>query len=158
MKILIVEDEALIAELVVEHLEDAGHTIIGPAATAREAIDLCQSDTPDLAILDINLQDGSSGVEVAKELFSRWGLVAIFASGEIMTARQARDIALGYLRKPYEMHALLQSVEAVEAMRSGSTPRPVPQAFEVFPHREVALAHQSSSAGESRRPIVGPSA
>ncbi|MXP65018.1 response regulator [Roseomonas sp. M0104] len=140
MKILIVEDEALIAALVVEHLEEAGHAIIGPAATAGEALDLCREDIPELAILDINLQDGSSGIEVARELFARWGLVAIFASGEVLAARQAQDVALGYLPKPYEMAALLQSVEAVEAMRAGSVPRQVPLGFEAFPHLQASWA------------------
>lgn len=55
MRILIVEDEALIAELIVEHLEEAGHSIIGPAATAEEALALCRHRRPDLAILDIDL-------------------------------------------------------------------------------------------------------
>ncbi|HWL82993.1 MAG TPA: response regulator [Roseomonas sp.] len=144
MHILIVEDEALIASLVVEHLEDAGHTIIGPAATASEALDLCRVHTPDLAILDINLQDGSSGIEVARELFSRRGLVAIFASGEMLAARQAQGIALGYLRKPYEMRVLLQSVEAIEAMRSGSAPRRMPCGFEAFPHLRAAGSRDAS--------------
>jgi len=137
MKILIVEDEALIAALVVEHLEDAGHTVIGPAATAGDALDLCRQQGPDLAILDINLQDGSSGIEVARELFARWGLVAIFASGEMLAARQAQELALGYLRKPYEMTALLQSVEAIEALRAGAAPRRVPPGFEAFPHSRL---------------------
>lgn len=146
MNILVVEDEALIAELLVERLEEAGHTVIGPAATARAALDLCQESAPDLAILDISLQDGSSGVEVARELFARWGLVAIFASGETLAARQAQDVALGYLRKPYEMAALLQSVEAMEALRAGSAPRQVPQGFEAFPHVQPGRRGESSAS------------
>ncbi|MDJ0391198.1 response regulator [Roseomonas sp. E05] len=143
MQILIAEDDCLISSLMVEHLEDAGHTVIGPAATASVALDLCRAHTPDLAILDINLQDGSSGIEVARELFSRWGLVAIFASGEMLAARQAQGIALGYLRKPYEMCALLQSVEAIEAVRSGSTPRRMPRGFEAFPHLQAAWSQDA---------------
>lgn len=138
MKILIVEDEATIAELVVEHLEAAGHTIIGPATTADEALDLCRRHVPDLAILDINLEDGSSGIEVARSLCARWGPVAIFASGEGLVARQARDLALGHLGKPYEMRALLQSVETIAAIRRKGAWQQMPSGFEPFPHPEAA--------------------
>lgn len=77
---------------------------------------------------------------MARELYARWGLVVIFASGEVMAARQARDVALGYLRKPYEMQALLQSVEALGAMMANTPPKPTPRSFERFAQPETGWA------------------
>jgi two-component system, response regulator PdtaR len=67
MRILIVEDEVLIAWMLAECLECAGHEVIGPAAAMAEALALCEAAAPpELAVLDINLRGGSNGVDVAR--------------------------------------------------------------------------------------------
>lgn len=132
MRILIVEDEALIAMMLTDSLEGGGHEVMGPAATMAEAMALCDALRPELALLDINLRDGSSGVDVAHALFGRWGVLSIFASGEMMEARQARDVALGYIRKPYEAQTVLRSVEVARQVMGGGKPRAVPRGFELF--------------------------
>ncbi len=71
MRILIVEDEALIAVVLADSLEGAGHEVMGPASTMAEALALCEALRPELALLDINLRDGSSGVDVARALLER---------------------------------------------------------------------------------------
>jgi two-component system, response regulator PdtaR len=133
MRILIVEDEALIAMVLADSLEDAGHEVMGPAATMAEALALCEAMTPELALLDIDLGDGSSGVDVARALFERWGVLSIFASGQMMEVRRARDIALGHIRKPYEPRTVLRSVEVAREVMDGGTPRAVPAGLELFP-------------------------
>ena len=133
MRVLIVEDEALIAWMLADSLEDAGHEVVGPAATMTEALALCEgAPPPELAVLDINLGDGSNGVDVACALLERWGVLSIFASGQMMEARQARDIALGYIRKPYEAQTVLRGVEVAREVMDGRTPRHVPAGLELF--------------------------
>ncbi|MCB4824971.1 response regulator [Roseicella aerolata] len=132
MRILVVEDEALIALMLTESLERAGHEVMGPAATLDEALALCEPAPPELALLDVDLQDGSNGVDVARALFERWGVLSIFASGQLMEARRVRDIALGYIRKPYEAETVLRSVEMAREMLDGHQPREVPAGFELF--------------------------
>ncbi len=90
MRILIVEDEPLIAWMLADSLEDAGHVVVGPAATMTEALALCEAAAapPELALLDIKLRDGSNGVDVARALLERWGVPAIFASAQMMEARR----------------------------------------------------------------------
>lgn len=132
MRILIVEDEALIAMMLVDSLENGGHEVMGPASTMAEALALCDVLRPELALLDIHLRDGSSGVDVARALFGRWGVLSIFASGEMMEARRAKDVALGYIRKPYEVRTVLRSVEVARALMAGGTPGAVPRGFELF--------------------------
>ena len=133
MRILIVEDEALIAWMLADSLEDGGHEVVGPATTMAEALALCEVEAPppELAVLDINLRDGSNGVDVARALFARWGVLSIFASGQMMEAWRARDVALGYIRKPYEAETVLRSVEVAREVMSGAEPRAVPAGLEL---------------------------
>ena len=133
MRILIVEDEALIAMMLVDVLEAGGHEVMEPAATtATEALALCEVMLPELALLDVNLRDGSNGVALARVLSDRWGLPVIFASGQVMEARQARDIALGHIRKPYQPETVLHSVEVARVVMNGGRPKQVPVGFELF--------------------------
>ena len=132
MRILIVEDEALIAMMLADSLEEGGHQVMGPASTVTEALTLCDTERPELALLDINLRDGSNGVDVARALFARWGVLSIFASGEMMEARQAKDVALGYIRKPYAAKTVLRSVEVAREVMGGAAPGALPAGFELF--------------------------
>ena len=132
-RVLIVEDDAVIAMVLVDSLEDAGHEVVGPAATMAGALALCEgAPPPELPLLDINLRDGSNGVDVARALLRRWGVLSIFASGQMMEARKARDIALGYIRKPYETETVLRSVEVARELMGGAKPKAVPRGFELF--------------------------
>ena len=132
MRILIVEDEALIAMVLADSLEDGGHEVVGPAATMAEALALCEAAPPELAVLDVNLGDGSNGVDVARALLERWGVPSIFASAQMMEARRARDIALGQIRKPYGTETVLRSVEVAREVMRGGKPVTVPAGFELF--------------------------
>ena len=132
MRILIVEDEALIAMVLADSLEDGGHEVVGPAATMAEALALCEAAPPELAVLDVNLRDGSNGVDVARALLERWGVLSIFASAQMMEARRARDIALGHIRKPYGAETVLRSVEVAREVMRGGKPVTLPAGFELF--------------------------
>ena len=132
MRVLIVEDDAVIAMVLTDSLEGGGHEVMGPAATLAEALALCEMLRPELALLDVNLRDGSNGVDVAHALFERWGVLSIFASGQMMEARRARDVALGYIRKPYEAETVLRSLEVAREVMGGAEPRAVPAGFELF--------------------------
>ncbi len=132
MLILIVEDEALIAMTLADGLEGGGHRVIGPASTMAEALALCEAAPPKFAVLDVNLRDGSSGVDVARALFERWGVRSTFASGEAAEARRARDVALGHIRKPYAVGTVLRSVELAREVMGGAEPRGVPAGLELF--------------------------
>ena len=132
MRILIVEDETLVAIVLTDCLQDAGHEIVGPATTAGEAVALCEAGVPDLALLDIELRDGSSGVVLACVLFARWRLPVIFTSGQSVEARRARDVALGYIAKPYEPETVLCCIEVAREVIKGEKPSTVQAGFELF--------------------------
>ena len=69
-RVLVVEDEALVAMLVEDALLDAGAAVVGPAATVTEALSLLTKETPDVAVLDLNLA-GETSTPVADALALR---------------------------------------------------------------------------------------
>ena len=78
-KVLIVEDEALIAMLFEDILEDTACQIVGPAMNVRQAMELAGTAEIDAAVLDVNL-NGESSIPVAALLRSL-GVPLIFSSG-----------------------------------------------------------------------------
>jgi DNA-binding response OmpR family regulator len=68
--VLVAEDESIIAMAVQDELEDAGYVVAGPFATVLATMKWLSSDTPDFAVLDTNLRDGSSR-NIARELIQR---------------------------------------------------------------------------------------
>ncbi|MFT6427282.1 MAG: response regulator of citrate/malate metabolism, partial [Brevundimonas sp.] len=67
-RILIIEDEALVAMELRFVLEDLGHEVLGVAATAQAARDLVSENDVDLALVDIHLSDGPTGINLGREL------------------------------------------------------------------------------------------
>ncbi|MBX9684591.1 MAG: response regulator [Hyphomicrobium sp.] len=68
-KVLVVEDEALVAFFVEDLLIGLGYQVVGPAASAEKALRLLQSAQVDIALLDVNLGGGRNSYAVADELF-----------------------------------------------------------------------------------------
>lgn len=122
MKILIVEDEALVAMSLQFLLELEGHEILGVADDLPSAIDAADRSSPELALVDIQLARGSSGFEVAARLRER-GIACIFLTGNAPD-KPRPDLALGCLPKPYSDAGLMSAVAVAEAYRGGQPPVP----------------------------------
>src|SRR3546814_3040379 len=71
LRVLVVEDEALIALETTGHLQDWGYRVAGVAGTFREALAAARDAEIDVALVDVNLRHGDSGVDVARELKTR---------------------------------------------------------------------------------------
>ena len=134
MIILLVEDDALVAMVLEEALADAGHTVRGPVSTVTCGLEILKRGLPDLALVDINLRDGSCGIDLARELLSRWGVPSLFISGQRIEAYANRDAALGYIGKPYSPETVLASIEVVAHIMAGLPPPSpaVPRELELF--------------------------
>jgi len=112
-RILIVEDEFLIALELENRLLEAGFVVTGIAATAGEAISRAGSEDPDLAIMDIRLAGSPDGIEAALELFKSFGIRSIFASAHADSdtrKRAAPASPIGWLPKPYPADMLLRLI------------------------------------------------
>jgi two-component system, response regulator PdtaR len=112
-RILIVEDDFLIAMQTESALTAAGFDVIGTAATAEEAVALAIQTRPFLAVMDIRLASKRDGIEAAQELFQNLGVRCIFATAhdDAHTRARAEPYApLGWLTKPYTMSSLIALV------------------------------------------------
>jgi CheY-like chemotaxis protein len=133
MKVLVVEDEWIVALDLQGTLEGAGHTVVGVAATIAEAMEVIGRDPPELALININLREGKgAGIDLARDLLDRHGVPALFVSGQVREARENRDAALGYIRKPWRSRTILESVEVARRLIHGEDPDPVPSELELF--------------------------
>ena len=113
-RILLVEDEAVIAMATEGQLQSLGHTVVGCAATGDEAEAIADAERPDLALMDINIRGNRSGVEVAASLMERFGIPSIFVtaySDEQTVAAAAQSMPLGYLVKPYEDREIAAAIQ-----------------------------------------------
>ena len=84
-KVLLVEDEAIIAMDLDMSLSDLGWDVIGPASTAAQAFSLIEADTPDIAILDFNIRGGTSE-QIAISLLEK-SVPVVFLSGDRTTTQ-----------------------------------------------------------------------
>jgi CheY-like chemotaxis protein len=79
-RVLIIEDEPVIALDIASHIEQVGHTVVGIAATAEEAVTLAEREQPGLVLADIQLGDGSSGIDAANEILSSLRVPIVFVT------------------------------------------------------------------------------
>jgi len=103
-KILIVEDEPLVAMHLEAELEALGYEILGIAVSAEEAANLTEQEPPGLALVDINIRGDRDGVAVADELNKKFATQVIFMSGmgKSDPTRRGRSVTpLANLPKPW---------------------------------------------------------
>jgi two-component system cell cycle sensor histidine kinase/response regulator CckA len=113
-RILLVEDEAIIALDLRQRLQGLGYVVTGIAATGAEALDLAQKTSPTLVFMDITIQGPMDGIETAKALSRRMDVPIVFLTahadtGTILRAKAARPY--GYLVKPFEERELATTIE-----------------------------------------------
>jgi CheY-like chemotaxis protein len=99
-RILVAEDEPLVAMLLEDVLLDAGAIILGPAATVRHALSLAATERPDAAVLDFNLS-GETCVAVADALAAA-GVPFLVATGYGGDSPLPRHAGIEVLQKPYD--------------------------------------------------------
>ena len=112
-RILVVEDDFLVATEIEIALSDAGFDVAGIAATADEAIELAQSQRPALVVMDVRLGGERDGIHAATEIFRRLGIRCIFATAlydQDWLERARSAMPLGWLAKPYSMASLVKAV------------------------------------------------
>lgn len=134
MRILIVEDDRLLAAGLAMMVENAGHEVVGHAATVRAAMDLARALTPDLTLMDIDLGLGGSGIAAARGMKKHHGLASMFVTEHPERARQASDAALGVLMKPYGPDAVRSALEAASLLLAGrqASTGDLPASLELF--------------------------
>lgn len=112
-RILIVEDELMIADLVETLLVLEGYAVIGIARTVTEAVKLCSLHKPDYALIDLQLADGRAGTEIVGELGGLNGLGILYASANANGAQLKAAHGVGFISKPYRPADLLRALAIV---------------------------------------------
>ena len=110
-RILVVDDEPLIAMLTGEWVADLGHTPVGPAHGLKAALDLVATSDIDGAIIDVSL-GRESGYPLAEELAKR-GIPFAFATGHSEAAIAPGHMAVAVLVKPFGLAPFQAVVEAI---------------------------------------------
>src|SRR3954464_6026400 len=121
-KILIVEDQMLIALDLERLIAGMDYQVCGIARTRTEALRLAEEHRPDLVVMDVRLADGSDGIAAARELRQRFGIAALLISGQIDGAQAEQAEASSFLRKPFEARQLRRAI--ADALRDRPEPQP----------------------------------
>jgi CheY-like chemotaxis protein len=116
MKVLIVEDEVLIAMHLELLVSGFGHHVCAVTGSKSEAVAFAAAHLPDVALMDIRLADGGSGIDAAKEIYARHSIRCIFLSANLDAA--ARNAVRGYepvefVGKPILASLLRRALEKV---------------------------------------------
>ncbi len=104
-KILVVEDEIIVAMDIKNRLKKLGYDVVGRAAAGREAIAKATEKSPDLVLMDIKIKGAMDGVDVAGQIRARFDIPVIFLtahSDEATLQRAKLTEPYGYLIKPFE--------------------------------------------------------
>jgi PAS domain S-box-containing protein len=112
-KILIAEDEQILAMDVRAQLSDLGYEVVGIASTGRQALRLSDERRPDLVLMDVQLHGTMDGITAASEIRSQFQIPVVFMTafaGEETLSRARSSGAYGYLPKPFEAKLLNATV------------------------------------------------
>lgn len=113
-KILVVEDENIVAKDIKASLQSLGYVVPALAASGEEAINKVAEFSPDVVLMDIRLKGDMDGVEAAEQIYTRFNVPIIYltAHSDGSTLQRAKAIGpFGYILKPFEEQDLLTTIE-----------------------------------------------
>jgi len=128
-RILVVEDEPLVAFDNEHLLQDAGYEVAGTCDTVEEARRVMEEEEEvDLILLDVNLSDGS-GIEIAR-LAEEKQINVLFVTGSCPS--EHKHLAVGCLSKPYSDRVLKSAIQAIDALTRGDRVKKIPDELTIF--------------------------
>lgn len=163
-RILIVEDEAIVARDMEQSLKHLGYQVTGIAQFGTEAVGQVAKTQPNLVLMDISLQGDQDGVKTAEVIGSRFGTPVVYVTAHTdkdTVARARHTKPAGYLVKPLNYERLKSTVEKALAGRksggvavAGGRPRPSVLLIDDAASRQVAIL---KALGKQYRVKVAPS-
>ncbi|HEY4649980.1 MAG TPA: LytTR family transcriptional regulator DNA-binding domain-containing protein [Pontibacter sp.] len=145
-KILISEDEVIIAEDIAACLEDLGYETCA-IDTGEDTIDMIRETQPDLVLLDINLRGGSDGVEIGSRIRKEFDIPFIYltAYADKPTIDRAKKTEPdGFLVKPFDEKSLRSTIE-IALYKHGNSPKPGSNGNSVAEPPEIDHKEQEAS-------------
>jgi two-component system, cell cycle response regulator len=114
IRILLVEDEGIVAQDLQETLDRQGYQVVGIASEGVQAVCMAEELRPNLIVMDVGLQGEIDGIQAARMILERFHLPVIFLTGhrDIETLQRAvRTGPLGYILKPFQEVELRSAIE-----------------------------------------------
>lgn len=113
-RILIVEDEHIVAMGIKRMLKSLGYTVTGVASSGEDAISKAESTFPDIVLMDIMLKGDMDGVEATREIKARFDIPVVYLtaySDNNILERAKITEPFGYIIKPFDEKDLYSSIE-----------------------------------------------
>ncbi len=113
-KILIVEDEIIVAWDIKETLERLGHTVVDLLLSGAEAIRSATTDKPDLVLMDIRLEGEMDGITAGDEIYRRLKIPVVYLTAhtdEFTLERATKTDPFGYIVKPFQSQSLQTTIK-----------------------------------------------
>lgn len=147
LKILVIEDEFLIAIDLEQILIEAGHEVCGIASTAADALRLASATRPQLAFVDVELLDGKTGFDIGRSFAREGAPLAVFVTSHESELSTALEVGAGLLRKPYNPNDVVKAAAFFAEGMLAPPPKTLPPpSLRVSP----AVRERFTSAGDTR--------
>lgn len=114
LKIIIVEDEPLIASDIEFTIKEAGHSVLGVANSSIKALDMINTRKPDLVLLDISIKGEESGIDIGNQLKTKYSIPFIYITSfaDQKTLAMAKEtLPYGYIVKPFKDRDIVSAIE-----------------------------------------------
>jgi DNA-binding response OmpR family regulator len=128
-RIMIVEDEPLVAFDNENMLQDAGYQVVATVDSFADAAAVIDAEQLDLVLTDLALSGEGDGGDVARAAGAR-GIAVLFVTGNC--PEEVKALALGCLAKPYSERTLLGALEAIDDHLQGKAPKRVPEQLTIY--------------------------
>lgn len=137
-KILVVEDEIFVATEIEYVIEEMGHESVGIASDQRSALALAEK--ADVALVDLNLTDGPSGISIGRILAQTHGVTVLFMTANPSQLGEGIPGTVGVLPKPVTDNELRAAVAYAVARREAAEAVP-PKRMRLFDHAPSLSVH-----------------
>jgi DNA-binding response OmpR family regulator len=131
LKVLIAEDDVMIADITEGVLVAEGYEVCGIARTVAEAVALGRRHKPDLAFIDLRLADGGLGTAIAAQFGGKVGV--LYATANVSHVTMTATNGDACLAKPYSSADLLRGLQIVaDIIATGTAPPPFRPGFQLL--------------------------
>lgn len=118
LKILVVEDSVILADMLEDFLISEGYDVCGLARTVHEAVALADLHKPDLAIFDFRLADGEYGSQIRPFLKGNARMGILYVSGDPLEGILTKADGDAYIQKPYGLRDLSRALAIIKDIKN----------------------------------------
>ncbi len=133
LRVMIVEDQALLAMELELVLGDSGCDVVGCAMDKAGAFAVADRERPDLALIDVNLLDGITGPQIAQRLVTDYGTAVVFLTANPEQIPDGFSGALGAVSKPFDEQTIRAVVDFARQFIQHRTVGEAPRRFRLAP-------------------------